>query len=105
MKKRFCKFLAVILIIATLTVAGSLSSFAAVITDGTNFYVAGDSNGDGEFDIRDLVHMKKISAGMIDELSPATDFDADGTVSGPDFVVGRKMLLGADSSMWSNVYK
>ena len=67
--------------------------------------MAGDANGDGEFDIRDLIRLKKISAGIIVQASPATDFDGDKTVNVEDIVTVRKMLLGVDSSSGSAVYK
>ena len=105
MKSKVCKIFALALCVATVLTLGALNCSAAVLTDGTDYYIAGDANGDGEFDIRDLVCLKKLSLGAETETSPAADFDGDGTANSADLAVARKMLLDADNSNWSAIYK
>lgn len=103
MKKQLLRFF--VLALVSILAFGSLVCSAAVITDGTNFYLAGDANGDGKVDILDLINLKKKSADENITLSPATDFDGDSAISSDDLVAVKKILLGADGSMWSAIYK
>jgi hypothetical protein len=103
MKKGLSKFL--VLVVSLMLVLGTLSCSAAVITDGSNFYVVGDANNDGEFDARDLVRLKKISVGLINEMAIAADFNGDGVIDATDIASARTLLLGNDKSDWSVIYK
>jgi len=102
MKKVLLKTTSVIMV---LILAFSLFVFncsAAIITDGTKYYTAGDANNDGKLDIRDLIRLKKIAARS--ETAPSADFDMSGTITADDFVVIKHMLLGIDNEIWSDVY-
>ena len=59
--------------------------------------VIGDTNGDGEVDIRDLVCFKKNAAGVVGTFVEANaDCDGDGVVdAAEDIVALRRFLLGA----------
>ncbi len=105
MKSKICKLFTLLLCVVTLLTAGALNCSAAVLTDGTDYYIAGDANGDSEFDIRDLVCLKKLSLGAETATSPAADFDGSSTVNADDLTIARKMLLDADNSNWSAIYK
>lgn len=55
----------------------------------------GDLNGDGEVDIRDLVRLKKIKAGLeAPDAATSTDINMDGLENAADLVDLRKLLLG-----------
>ncbi len=73
---------------------GESLSYAQVLVDtaGAN---AGDSNCDGEFNVKDLVRMKKASAGLnIDRTSLlASDTNADAVINASDLNTLRKRLL------------
>lgn len=98
MKKAF-KTLAMVLSLVMLlscTAIGCLTASAAYVTDGSNFYAAGDANGDGNVDVTDLV-AANIGAGT----KAASDLDGDGTVGAYDFALIRAMILGIDNSQWT----
>lgn len=103
MKNKVLNLFASVLIIISMAVTATVCTSAAVITDGETYYTAGDANGDGCVDIRDLVNLKKCSAQQ--KLCPAADFDADGNPSAADLLILRKILLGVDNSLWSEIYK
>ena len=92
--KGFSAVCALVLVLSCLLVPMSAVS-AAYITDGTNFYKAGDLNDDGTIDICDLVKAS-ISAD-----APAADLDGDGTVGAYDYALIRAMILGIDNSQWT----
>ena len=104
MKKEILKFLslAITLLIVFSLITSNIS--AAVITDGTKYYIAGDVNEDGAVDLKDLVSLKKLSVSAAVKTAPAADFDSDGKISANDFVVLRQMLLDYDDDMWSETY-
>lgn len=103
MKKLF-KLVVISMAILVGTLSTFLAASAAVITDGTAYYTAGDANGDGLVDIRDLVRLKKCILSR--KLSPATDFSADRAVpDAEDLAILKKILLGVDNSLWSENFK
>lgn len=69
---------------------------AAMVTDGTNLYEAGDANNDGEVNICDLV-----AANIGEGKTAASDLDGDGTVGAYDFALVRAIILGIDNSQWT----
>lgn len=103
MKKQLFRFF--VLSMAIILVFGSFACSAAVITDGKDFYIAGDSNDDGLTDILDLIRLKKIVAGVVEGPSPATDFNGDKVSDSSDIVAVKRLLIGADDSKWSAIYK
>lgn len=52
----------------------------------------GDVNGDGAVDIRDLIHLKKMYAGII-EKTDAGDINGDGNLNATDLAELKKILL------------
>ena len=55
----------------------------------------GDADGNNEIDIRDLVRIKRYSAGMTDEINSArADLDFDGVVGSGDLALLRRQLIG-----------
>lgn len=55
----------------------------------------GDADGNNEIDIRDLVRIKRYSAGMTDEInSVRSDLDFDGVVGSGDLALLRRQLIG-----------
>ena len=61
--------------------------------------VAGDINGDGVLDIRDLVHFKKYLANIYCGINDkAADLNNDGEIKADDLVLLRKLLLGISLS-------
>ena len=91
------KKLVTLLLLCTLfvTVFG-ISANAAYVTDGENFYLAGDLNDDGKIDIFDLV-----SANIGKGTTAAADLDGDGNLGEYDFALIRAMILEIDNSMWT----
>ena len=56
----------------------------------------GDINKDGIIDIRDLVRLKKIVAGLTKGGADVADLDGNGRVESADLIIMRKYLLGID---------
>lgn len=57
----------------------------------------GDTNGDGQVDIRDLVRMKRILAGdALPEYPAATDINGDGAENAADSVILEQYIFGKD---------
>ena len=55
----------------------------------------GDADGNNEIDIRDLVRIKRYSAGITDEINSArADLDFDGVVGSGDLALLRRQLIG-----------
>lgn len=80
--------------------AGSTKTLAY---DGENNVISivyndkGDTNGDGQIDIRDFVRMKRILAGdALPEYSAAPDINGDGTENAADSVILEQYIFGKD---------
>lgn len=56
--------------------------------------LAGDCNGDAEFDVRDLARLKKYMSGMDVEIYEGADYDKSGTLDALDLVKLKKVLAG-----------
>ena len=54
----------------------------------------GDVNGDGQFDIRDMIRLKKLLAENSDDVTYNTDVVRDGVLDSADTVAVKKYLLG-----------
>ena len=54
---------------------------------------AGDADGNGEVDIRDLVRMKRYISDADIEIDPAADINIDGDINAEDLSELRIMLL------------
>lgn len=104
MKKGILKFLSLMITVITVFSLMTFNISAAVITDGTKYYMLGDANEDGVVDARDLVRLKKLS--VSDELknAPAGDFDSDGKISSYDLTILRQILLDYNNDIWSEIY-
>lgn len=60
-------------------------------------FTVGDFNNDGDFDIRDLISVKKYIANIgksTDIVPKAADFDGDGDIGSTDLTAMRKLLMG-----------
>ena len=106
----FKKVLSTVLLIV-MVFAVSLPCSAAVVTDGENFYVLGDANGDGTMDIRDLVRVKRyIADNSVEIVNVAADIDGDGKVNANDLTCYVKGFLNSDETFttggnyWSEIY-
>ncbi len=100
--KGFSAVCALVLVLSCLLVPMSAVS-AAYITDGTNFYKAGDVNDDGTIDICDLVAANR-SFGADEtssQWSSATDLDGSSEIGSYDLALIRAMILGIDKSQWT----
>ena len=53
----------------------------------------GDINGDGKTDLKDIVRLKKILAGL-DESGTSADVNGDGEVNSLDLTIFKKYILG-----------
>ncbi len=74
--------------------SGSASStYNNVITLSSVPYGTGDANCDGEFDIRDLVRLKKQIVLSSASMNPFADLDDNGVLNSFDIVAVRKQLL------------
>lgn len=92
--------------VAAAAMLGTMSVSASVVTDGSHFYRLGDANCDNAVDIRDIVCVKRLLAGMDTLLEPAADADSDGVVTAADLSIIKKNLLGIeplqpDPAHWS----
>lgn len=65
-------------------------SAPAAVKDGE---LTGDVNGDYTADIKDLIRLKKIAAGMAEE-TPAADIDGSGNIDSADLILLRRLLMG-----------
>ena len=84
---------------------------AALVTDGENYYTAGDANNDGYIDARDLVRMKKyIVDNKTEIVFNAADINGDNDIDSVDLTSFRKHLLETDNSVisggehWTDFY-
>lgn len=66
------------------------TSAPTAVKDGE---LTGDVNGDYTVDIKDLIRLKKIAAGMSEE-TPAADMDGSGKIDSADLTLLHKLLLG-----------
>ena len=91
------KKLATILVLAMcLLMVFAIPASAAYVTDGNALYTAGDTNGDNEVNICDLVGAY-VGSGS----SAAADLDGDGSLGAYDYALIRAMILGIDNSQWT----
>lgn len=84
-----------VLLLSCMCLSG-LTASAAYVTDGTNFYTAGDVNEDGNINVLDLV-AANIGSGN----TAAADLDGNGAVEAYDYALIRAMILGTDNSQWT----
>lgn len=57
--------------------------------------VSGDANSDGKFNIMDLIRMKKVALGIVNEINMVdADLNGNGKINSNDIVLATKMLLG-----------
>lgn len=84
---------------ATSEMAEATITYTDIIVDSSlyeiegSYYVTGDANSDGKFDIRDLVAMKKYLVGKRDMNELCGDLNDDKNVDGLDLTIIRKCLL------------
>lgn len=104
------KILSLICIVAILLTIAVPSNAASVLGDGKAYLVC-DANDDGKVDIRDLVSLKKYSAGVNKKIAlEAVDADADGQINSRDLSAIRRFLLGDygtvvnNDNYWSDEY-
>lgn len=98
MKKVITLFLSVLFVCGSLCV----TCLAASVTDGENYYTAGDVNNDGSIDICDLVRMKKyIVDNKTEIIFNAADINGDNDIDSIDLTSFRKHLLKTDNSVIS----
>ena len=96
MKKLFIRLsvvtLAAILSLGMLSVSAATGSDDGIVSFSS---VRGDINGDGDIDIRDLVRLKKYTAGIEGTkiLKSAADLNGDGNYDAVDLSELRIMLL------------
>lgn len=97
MKKIFvCLLTAVILCSAAAFSVSALEirGGETVITDDWGVFKAGDVNGDGRVDIRDLVRLKKYFVGSENTLvKTAADIENDKILNTDDLAALRRLLL------------
>ncbi len=91
--------LTVIMLLSCFLFTGITAS-AAQVTDGENFYLAGDVDTSGTIDICDLVAAHIGTGNTI-----AADLDGTGDIGSYDYALIRAILLGIDKSQWTeNTY-
>ena len=96
MKKLFIRLsvvtLAAILSLGMLSVSAATGSDDGIVSFSS---VRGDINGDGDIDVRDLVRLKKYTAGIEGTkiLKSAADLNGDGNYDAVDLSELRIMLL------------
>lgn len=96
--KTLSLLLTVVMLLSCFLLTGITAS-AAYVTDGENFYTAGDVTDNGTIDICDLV-----AAHIGSGITVAADLDGDGEVGSYDYALIRAMLLGIDNSQWTESY-
>lgn len=73
---------------------GKWEAYSSVIEQPSTG-VSGDANGDGKFNIMDLIRMKKFALGSVDEINIVdADLNGDGKINSNDITLVIKMLLG-----------
>lgn len=63
------------------------------VFDSVTAEIIGDINSDGYVDIRDLVRLKKILAGLMSDGELKADFDSNGKTDSADLILLKKRLL------------
>lgn len=97
--KRILALLLCIVLVCTC----QLSAMATYVTDGTNFYIAGDADGDGEASLLDLVRARIYfkNSETTGVTATAADLNGNGNVDKDDLALIRAMLLGIDKTEWA----
>ncbi|MBO5873101.1 MAG: hypothetical protein J6Q56_02725 [Clostridia bacterium] len=98
MKRIFALLLCIVLVCAC-----QLSAMAAYVTDGTDFFIAGDADGNGETDLLDLVRAKIYTkdTDTTDVTAAAVDLDGNDVVDGNDLALIRAMLMDINETEWA----
>ena len=96
--KKTITFISAALLGLSVLFSTGLSAFANGYScdDGAisfSVHEAGDADGNGEVDIRDLVRMKRYISDADIEIDPATDINIDGDINAEDLSELRIMLL------------
>jgi len=71
------------------------TAYGFKLTDISAEYVEGDLNADGETDIRDLIRLKKILAGIAESEGASADVDNSGRTDALDLAILRKLILNS----------
>ena len=69
------------------------SAYGFKITD-ISFESIGDLNGDGKINLKDIVRLKKILAGLDESAGASADVNNDGETNSLDLTALRKYILG-----------
>lgn len=73
---------------------GQWNVFSTIVDTGSTD-VSGDSNGDGESNISDLIRLQKYILGTIEEINiNDADLNGDGYIDAFDIILTKKLLLG-----------